>query len=186
MPPTLAVVSIPRLLASATLASVHGVLALAYAFPDLARGTAPTAGGNRVSIVSYLDSLGPVWQTVFGLTGAAIVAGLVFPRWLALAHTLAGAGLAVFAAALWFGFAFSDPRPAILSALGYSAAVVWHMTIAATYSRMSAMAAAPRSYSRASGGPPTAPMDAVCLDPVRTPERATPRRSRHSLTEEAQ
>lgn len=140
-----------RLIASSSLAVMHGALAIAYTFPWLARSSAPPRPG-QVSIVLYIDSLGPVWQLAFGLTAAVLLAGLVWPRWLALAHTLGGAALAVFSAGLWLGYALSEPRPSMLTALGYSACVVWHLTIGVTYSKVSSLQRRDGQHSRTRKG----------------------------------
>lgn len=129
-----------RVIASTTLALLHSSLALSYAVGSLSRGpgiTSPNA--VRVSIVSYIDSLGPVWQIGFGSTALMLVIGLINHRYLAVAHALGGAAVAVFATALWFGFAFSDPRPAVLSPIAYTCTVVWHLTIGVTYARLSSL-----------------------------------------------
>ncbi len=132
-----------RVIASTTLALLHSSLALSYSIGSLSRGPGiTTPGAVRVSIVSYIDSLGPVWQIGFGSTAALLVIGLIRHRHLALAHTLGGAAVAVFATALWFGFAFSDPRPAVLSPIAYTCTVVWHLTIGVTYARLNSL---PRS-----------------------------------------
>jgi hypothetical protein len=128
-----------RLVATFALAALHGTLALVYLTPGLARGYPPPPNVNRVSIVTYIESLGPVWQITFGLTAVLLVVGMFRHKLLALAHTVAGAGMSMFASALWLGFAFSSPKPAILSALGFTACVVWHLTIGVTFARLAVM-----------------------------------------------
>lgn len=129
-----------RLIASGALALLHGMLAIAYTFPWLARSAAAVRGPGTVSVVLYIDSLGPVWQLAFGVTAALLLVGLAYRRLLAIAHTLGGSALAVFAAGLWLGWAFSEPRPSMLTALGYTACVVWHLTIGVTYARIASLA----------------------------------------------
>lgn len=125
-----------RFIASSALALLHVLLALSFAFGSLSRRSSLTTGGDRLLIVSYIDSLGPVWQIGFGSTAAMLILGLIRHRWLALAHTLGGAAVAVFACALWFGFVFSDPRPPVLAPLAYVAITAWHLTIGVTYARL--------------------------------------------------
>lgn len=141
-----------RLIATSTLAALHAVLAVVYAVPNLARGYPPPPGVTRVSIVSYIESLGPVWQIAFGLTAVALFTGMVVHRFLAIAHTLAGAGMSMFAAALWLGFAFSSPAPSLLPSLGFTACVVWHLTIGVTFAKLASL---PKGHVEIPDPPPT-------------------------------
>ena len=126
-----------RFVASGCLAAGHAALAYAYLTPDLARGAGPRPG--QISIMLYIDSLGPVWQLAFGVTALLLVGGLTVPRWLATAHTVSGAVVGGLGASLWAGFAFSEPRPAILSAIAYTLITVWHVTISVTYARLTSL-----------------------------------------------
>ncbi len=130
-------IGLQRTVASGFLALAHGFLAIAYAFPAITRGYPPPPDVRRISIVLYIDSLGPVWQIAFGLTGAVLgFAVLVRHRTLALAHTLGGAAMAVYGSALWIGFALSEPRPTVTGAVAYTGLTIWHLTIGVTYARL--------------------------------------------------
>jgi hypothetical protein len=128
-----------RLIASGSLAALHAVLTFVYAIPGLARGYPPPPGVNRINIVTYIESLGPVWQIGFGLTASLLIAGMIRHAWLSVAHTVAGSGMAVFSSALWLGFAFSTPKPSVLPCLGFTACVIWHLTIGVTFARLAAV-----------------------------------------------
>lgn len=117
---------------TAALGVLHTGLAVAYLVPGLAASAVPATPG-RVSVVSSLDALGPVWQVAFGLTALLMFAALYWTEMLFWAHALGAGAVAIFTAALWFGWAASDPRPSIISSLFASAVLVWHIVLVVTY-----------------------------------------------------
>lgn len=116
------------------LTALHAALGIAYIHPRLARGVyAPLPG--RVSVVSYIDDLAlPGWQVGFCVTAALLLLALYWTRWLPTAHGLAAGVMSIYVAALWFGFALSEQRPSIVTALGFTAVTLWHVVLAVTYS----------------------------------------------------
>jgi hypothetical protein len=124
----------PRQISTGSLGLIHLGLAYAYANPALSVSPLPP-GTSRVSIVSYINSLGPIWLIAYGSTGAfLIVALLTAPRLLRWAHVAGVSVATTYSLALWAGFALSDPRPTIISALLSLAMVTWHITLSDLYS----------------------------------------------------
>lgn len=115
------------------LAVLHTVLAVSYAVPGIATGVyAPTPG--RVSVVSYIDQLGPIWTVAFGVTAVGLLCAVRWTNALIPAHAVGGGAMAIFTAALWFSYGASNPRPTILTALFATTVLLWHVFLAVTYS----------------------------------------------------
>jgi hypothetical protein len=117
--------------ASMVLGGVALLLAVAYVDPALSIPRYQISG--RVSIVSYIDRGGPWWVAGFGITGLAIVAGLLTSRALALVHTVGAGVSASFATAIWFGALTSDPPGPFVSAVMASGYCFLHWVLADSY-----------------------------------------------------
>jgi hypothetical protein len=128
------VAAVPRLPESTMLAVLNALLAVAYSFGTLARGSAPPSPG-RVSIVLLIDSLGPVWQGAFGLVAALLFIGLLRPGLLPIGHILGAGVTTIYATAIWIGWGFSTPRPSVISALAFTALIGWHFALSVSYAR---------------------------------------------------
>lgn len=123
----------PRRLATGGLGVIHLALAYAYAFPPLSQSP-PPATGTRVSIVAFINDIGPLWLIGFGLTGLALLAGLRWPAGLRWIHTSSVTIAAIYSAAIWSGWLLSDPRPSMVAAVLSTAPVAWHIAMADLYS----------------------------------------------------
>jgi hypothetical protein len=124
----------PRKIASGGLGLIHLALAYAYTQPVLSQAPTPP-GADRVSIVAYINALGPVWLIGFGITGAGLIAALTaYPRALSWAHTAGVAVATTYSTAIWVGFALSASRPTIISAVLSVTVVLWHVSMSDLYS----------------------------------------------------
>ncbi len=124
----------PRRLATGSLGLIHLALAYTYSQPNLSV-TPPTPGITRVSVVSYINALGPVWLIGFGITGAAMVAALLlFPRALAGVHVVGVLISTSYSFALWAGFVLSTPRPTIIASVLSVTVMLWHIAMSDLYS----------------------------------------------------
>ncbi|MBC8091369.1 MAG: hypothetical protein H7Y15_05395 [Pseudonocardia sp.] len=125
----------PRVLSTGSLGFVHLGLAYAYSQPALSVNPAIPVGGGRVSVVSYINALGPVWLVGFGITGALLIAALLLvPRLLAWAHVGGVLVSTVYSFALWAGFVLSTPRPTIIAAVLSVGIMMWHIGMSDLYS----------------------------------------------------
>jgi hypothetical protein len=152
-----------RIVATSVLAFYCAIFAYLYALPLPLRAGPEAVSLGRVSVVLYIDSLGPVWQAGFGLSTLALAAGLIWHRVLAWAHTGSGAVTTTYASSLWIGFFASSPHPPPLPTAGYalatSAVALWHFQIGVAYAdiidprrRRRVTAARSRSLTLARGG----------------------------------
>ncbi len=92
-----------------TISFLSGVMYLWLAFSYL---RPPARNPKSVSIVAYIEQLGPVWVLVFGLTGATISILSCVPRmerFLSGAHVSGVAVAAFYAACVAYGQLLSDP-----------------------------------------------------------------------------
>lgn len=148
MAPARIMLTRPRRIATGSLAFTHLLLAFAYSQPALSRSTLPSLPTNstspgQISIVSYIDSLGPIWLIGFGVTSLLLITALLLrPLWLRWAHVAALAVSTSFCFALWAGFALSSPRPTIIAATLSIAVVGGHFAMSDLYS--GALATVPR------------------------------------------
>lgn len=136
MAPYRAVLARARRAGTATLTLAHLVLAFAYSQPELSQSPALASGPGRVSIVTYLNGLGPVWLIAYGVTAVWLAAGLLWkPGLLRWGHSVGLAVAATYDVAIWLGFAFSaPPRPTIISAALGLALVGGHVAMSIAYS----------------------------------------------------
>lgn len=123
----------PRKIATGSLGLVHLLLAFAYSQPALSVAP-PSPGQIRVSVVNYINNLGPVWLVAFGVTGAALITALLLaPRWLGPAHVGGVLVTSFYSIALWSGFVLSTPRPTIIAATLSVTLVLWHVAMSDLY-----------------------------------------------------
>lgn len=118
-----------------TLAMGVGAVALGFAYrvPALTRPT-PRPGARQISIVQTIDSIGPVWFGGFAGVGVFMIVALMLgPRVLTWAHGAALVIFGMFSSAVWLGWAFSDPRPAIVSPILAVMVTVFNLLLVLVY-----------------------------------------------------
>lgn len=148
MAPARIMLSRPRRIATGSLALTHLLLAFAYSQPSLSRSTVSSAPTNpdtpgHVSVVAYIDALGPTWLIGFGVTALLLIAALLLrPLWLRWAHAAALAVATSYSFALWAGFALSTSRPTIIASTLSIAVVGAHVAMCDLYA--GALTAIPR------------------------------------------
>lgn len=126
---------------------LHAVMGVAYIVPGLARGSATATAPGRISVVTYVDQLAlPAWQIGFTMSALLLLLAVRYTRWLVVVHGIGAGMMATYTAALWAGYILSDPRPSIVTAVGFTATLLWHGVLAVTYN--AALSLPPR---RASG-----------------------------------
>lgn len=92
---------------SAILAAAH--VAMTWSYVDT-RFRARPLGDGQVSIVRYIESLGPFWAIGFAASGVAIAVALwLWPSWLWKAHVLGATVMSTYGAAAWMGAWLSRP-----------------------------------------------------------------------------
>jgi hypothetical protein len=108
-------------------------LGFAYSNPALTRPI-PRPGQRQVSVVQAIDSIGPVWFAGFAGVGVFLIVALMLgPRVLTYAHGAAFVLFGMFTAAVWLGWAFSDPRPAIVSPILAVVVTVFNLLLVLVY-----------------------------------------------------
>lgn len=123
-----------RLIASGTLTVLNWVFTIAYRFPDVLVKKAFVPGQIRVSIVTYIDGLGPVWAMAFLLAAIGMTFSLITRRWVIVGHTLGGMVWAAYSTALLFGVFASKPIGSIISAAMAVAICFFHVSLVDAYS----------------------------------------------------
>lgn len=84
-------------------------------------------GPGQVSILRYIDSMGPIWAAAFALTGVAIAATLwLYPRCLRWGHAIGATVMTTYCAASWIGAWVSQPPAPIMTAVLASAVAATH------------------------------------------------------------
>lgn len=119
---------------TALLAFVSACLAVAYAIPGLGVARAAAPPGRR-SIISYLETLGPVWATAFGVVAGLLVWGLLSDRLLEVWHASGAAVSAGYAVALWYGALASRPVGTVVGAVLSLLMLSLHVWSAMDYAR---------------------------------------------------
>lgn len=90
----------------------------------------PPAPG-QVSIVNYLEALGPVWALLFFLTGVGTLISLRWRHhWLPEAHVAAATAIGMYSAAAWAGAYLSTPKGQLVLALLASTVSGTHLVVA--------------------------------------------------------
>lgn len=119
---------------SLMLAVVSVALGFAYQTPALTRPV-QRPGSRQVSIVQAIDAIGPVWFLAFVAVGVLTLVGLMLSnRIMVIAHSAGTVIFGMFTAAVWLGWAFSDPRPTIVSPILALGAVGFQWLCALVYS----------------------------------------------------
>lgn len=109
---------------SIILIATHTGMAWAYVDP---RFVARPLGPGQVSVLRYIEALGPTWAAAFALTGAAIAATLwLYPRCLRWGHALGATVLTGYGAASWIGALVSVPPSPIMTAVLASTVAATH------------------------------------------------------------
>jgi hypothetical protein len=75
------------------------VAALLHSVPRLVYPNRPTT----TTVVVYINSLGPVWVTLFGVTALALGVAIIKRRWMNWVHLAAAAVWMLYASALAYG-----------------------------------------------------------------------------------
>lgn len=81
------------------MALLQAVAAVMHAFPRLVYPNRPTT----TTVIVYINSLGPVWVVLFGVTALGIAASLYTRRWMNWSHLAAAAVWVAYASALGYG-----------------------------------------------------------------------------------
>ncbi|HEX6471150.1 MAG TPA: hypothetical protein VF069_18770 [Streptosporangiaceae bacterium] len=114
----------PLWVLSALLAVTHLGMAWAYVDP---RFVPRPLGPGQVSVVRYIEALGPFWIAGFGATAVGIALVLWrFPARLWIAHLLGLSVSAAYATAAWTGSLMSDPPSPIITAVLASSLAAVH------------------------------------------------------------
>jgi len=127
------VVHYPFLMTAATwlLIACSALLGLSYGVFEPARVTAP----GTVSIVAYVEKLGPVWVISFSVNALVLATCAVLKRGVRFGHVLSGSIMSGYAMALVLGSVLSDPpRPPVTGVLA-AAVVGFHLLMAGAYSQ---------------------------------------------------
>lgn len=124
----------PRLTATISLVFANWLFSVSYRFPEqlVQRFTRPS--GVRVSIVQYLETLGPVWIVGFSLAAIAMTYAVISRRALVTAHVLGGMIWAGYSTALLFGVFASNPIGSILLPGCAVVITVFHLSLSDAYS----------------------------------------------------
>lgn len=128
------VISRPRITATSALVLLNWTFSVAYKFPEQLVRKVARPGEIRVSIVNYVESLGPVWAIAFSLAAIAMTYSLFTRRTLIVSHVMGGMVWASYATALWFGVFASEPSGSILLPGCAVALSVIHLSMVDAYS----------------------------------------------------
>ena len=105
----------PLKMLSLVLIAAHAGMTWAYVDP---RFVPRPLGAGQVSVLRYIEGLGPTWALAFAVTGAAIAATLwLYPRCLRWGHAVGATVLTAYAAASWIGAFVSQPPSPIMTAV---------------------------------------------------------------------
>lgn len=118
-----------RVALSWVLLGIQAVVAVLHRFPNLVYRPNP----RTARIVEFINSLGPWWTVVFGLSSVALLAALGWHRYRHIGHLACMFAWVVFAVALWFGAIASTPTGPILFACVATGLVLVHLVIATAY-----------------------------------------------------
>lgn len=110
------------------LAVLQLVLAALHLFPALV-----FSGSPQVRVVLFINHLGPVWTTLFGLTGVALVLALRWHRYRHWTHLGCATVWSFYAAALWIGSVAVTPVAPVRLAVIVTGLAILHLTAASQY-----------------------------------------------------
>lgn len=109
------------------LAIVQLGIGATYAF------TPPVRALTRISIVGYIEALGPIWIIAFFLTGACLLYARLSKRYLVEAHAFCFGVSVFYAGALWGGVIYGVPFAFSIAAWTSSAVAAAHYAMSRWY-----------------------------------------------------
>lgn len=92
-----------------------------------------TATRTTTRVVAEINSLGPVWVTLFGLTALMLAAALWWNRRETYAHLLCAGTWVFYSSSLWLGAFAATPHGTVFFPVVASAVAVFHTILAASY-----------------------------------------------------
>jgi hypothetical protein len=123
-----------RAIASWILFSFQGLFAVLHVFPPLAYRVG--AKVSTASVVAYINELGPVWISAFGITALGLGLSLILRKGhqTYLWHLMSGAVFGGYTAALFVGAFGDSPHGPVTYPVLAALPVIGHFLLALSYS----------------------------------------------------